>query len=377
MPDIAQIKRELSARRLLAELAYTHGLQPHKYHIWQAKDGSERIRAGTRNFNVADFLTKEVNLPWREAQGLLREIYTRQIRMLPPRREPVSPSAALWQQYLAYRTAAQAAKARDTAIHADSVRSRRQALLTQYRAERDAIKGDDTLSPALRRSKLSVARMGRVSSEQALSHQVGVERSALRQAHPSVTYAHFLQLRAQNGDVHALEALQRLQLRGRPAPSIQADCILAGHANREPNQILYRAPQLTYTVLASGEVLYRQDDRDMVQDEGASVLVLERERAAIETGLRLAQIKFGDELKLSGSRVYQEQAARVAAIAGLRVHFDDETLNDIMRSERLQLVDAQLATTERRLGDLAAGTEQPAQDSPGTSPALQRGGPSL
>ena len=44
--------------RLLAAVARSHGVIPEKYQVSKAKDGSDRIKCGTRNLNVSDFLTR-------------------------------------------------------------------------------------------------------------------------------------------------------------------------------------------------------------------------------------------------------------------------------------------------------------------------------
>jgi hypothetical protein len=77
-------------------------------------------------------------------------------------------------------------------------------------------------------------------------------------------------------------------------------------------------------------VTYRHDGRDVVRDRGVVVLVLRKDQDAIETGLRLAQAKYGSTLQLAGSDTFQREAARVAAEAGLKVRFSDDRLNRVM-----------------------------------------------
>ena len=45
--EFQEIKAKLDARRLLAELSQSHGVIPDKYEVTKAKDGSDRIKAGT------------------------------------------------------------------------------------------------------------------------------------------------------------------------------------------------------------------------------------------------------------------------------------------------------------------------------------------
>jgi len=106
----------------------------------------------------------------------------------------------------------------------------------------------------------------------------------------------------------------------------------------ERNEIVYRAPRLTFEVHASGDVTYRHDGRSVVRDQGPSVKVLKTDREAIESGLRLAQAKFGNVLKLEGPVEFQREAAKVAAEAGLYVEFADDKLNQLMQARRAELV---------------------------------------
>ncbi len=71
-------KKQLNATELLRDLSQSHGLITQKYVITQAKDGSDRIVCGARKLNVADFLTKEMGLSWKEAKQQLKHSFTRQ-----------------------------------------------------------------------------------------------------------------------------------------------------------------------------------------------------------------------------------------------------------------------------------------------------------
>ncbi len=55
--EVREIRQGLDASRLLAELSHTHGVRPAKYAVTTDRDGADRIRAGSRNLNVSDFLS--------------------------------------------------------------------------------------------------------------------------------------------------------------------------------------------------------------------------------------------------------------------------------------------------------------------------------
>jgi hypothetical protein len=75
--DIKVVKEELTAQFLLNTLDDKYKFEG-LYAASKNRDGKERIQVGTRQLNVADFLTKEIGLPWREAEPLLISLYQQQ-----------------------------------------------------------------------------------------------------------------------------------------------------------------------------------------------------------------------------------------------------------------------------------------------------------
>ena len=100
---------------------------------------------------------------------------------------------------------------------------------------------------------------------------------------------------------------------------------------------LLKAYQLSYQVHRDGAVTYRRGDTDLVRDEGRFVKVLQTEDNTIETGLRLAQAKFGKKLMVRGSDAFKVSVARVAAEKGLWVEFTDQHLNQMMAARKTEL----------------------------------------
>ena len=103
---------------------------------------------------------------------------------------------------------------------------------------------------------------------------------------------------------------------------------------------LLKAYQLSYQVHRDGAVTYRRGGTDVVRDEGRFVKVLQTEDNTIETGLRLAQAKFGKKLTVRGSDAFKANVARVAAEKGLWVEFTDQQLNELMAARKAELQQA-------------------------------------
>jgi hypothetical protein len=371
-PEFEEIKRNLDARRLLAELSRSHGIMVEKYQVTSAPNGSPRIRCGTRNLNVSDFLTKEVRLPWAEAATILRRSYGRQLDRYPETAPRFPPDRRLWRQFQDQRRARGGLRAQ-LAAQLASERARRDAIRQRLELARKAAR---ELPAAERKAALSIARMEYITSSDALRSAIRAERTPFRLP-VADQYRHFLQERAQAGEPAALAELRRRSNTGRLGHDAPVGYILPVQGHQEPNALLYRGRQVRYRVQHNGDVIYSLAGRAIMHDKGNSVMLLQTDRLTIEASLRLAQTKFGDQLKLSGSAEFQARAARIAAETGLNVGFDNKDAERI-REQRAAELFSQRAAGRRFLetqpktpssGDKPAGSgRQPVRREPGASP---------
>ena len=339
--EIGEIKATLDASRLLAALAHSHGLMVEKYRIGKGPDGGDRIQCGSRNLNVSDFLTKEMNLPWADAAKLMRETYRAQAGLDPAHASRQTPERDLWQEFQRYLASYRQALRSEWAEQGRRELARRASIKSGFYAKRSAIIDDRTLSAAARKAALSVARVERIEAEAVLRHQVARERKTLKEAaRRSLTdqYREFLRERAQAGDARALRELRRMcRLEAHATGESNQDLIFRPGTPIEANEIIYRGPVITHTVQANGNVDYKRNGVALMVDEGRSVRMWDQDRDAIEIGLRLAQQKFGPTLTLSGPEAFQAAAARVAAEARVHVEFADPVLERIRRERRAEL----------------------------------------
>ncbi|MGA4289640.1 LPD7 domain-containing protein [Ralstonia nicotianae] len=328
--EFREIKACLDAQRLLEVLAGSHGLIVEKYAITKGADGGDRIRAGTRNLNVSDFLTRELNLSWADAAQLLRATYRAQTGQDVPQERLLQrpePTPALWREFMLQRASFGQGDRAAWAGQLQSERERREAIRSAFRMARGAIAEDPKLSRAQSKAALSTARMTRVEGEAALSRAISAERDALRASRPSLEerYLAYLAARGQRGDHLALFELQRLR-QDVPTPDARRLTIWPARP-LQPNAILYDGPVITHQVQHNGDVEYRRNGDALLVDQGASVRLWQNDRDAIEIALRLAQQKFGPVLELTGPLEFQAEAARVAADARLNVEFADAAIN--------------------------------------------------
>ncbi len=72
---IKEVKEEIDLNRLLNSLQKSHGLNPEKYQLVT----ENKIKAGNRELDAVDFLTKEMHLEFSEAASIMRETYRQQL----------------------------------------------------------------------------------------------------------------------------------------------------------------------------------------------------------------------------------------------------------------------------------------------------------
>lgn len=357
--QVDSIKQNLDARRLLAELSVSHKLQPELYEVTKAKDGSDRIKVPAgQAYNVSDFLTKEMRMAWPEAKRTLIEAYGRQVGRELPTEPRQSPRQQLWSEFQEARTAkrqVQQQQLRQLDSQAAIIKQQQLEVKKEFHAKRSGVQSAHSSRPAERKAATSVLRMEKLTKEAALRAQLDqlkVERTQIRDAQrrpSSEQYREYLAERAQGGDELALAELRRQK--DAPADKANEAAAQIAPAERQPikeREPIHRAEAMTYQVHRNGDVTYQRAGRDVLRDQGRSVQMLQTDDKTIETGLRLAQQKFGRQLALSGPKEFQERAARIAADAGLKVEFTDQNLNRIMRERTAELAAEKARDQEAR-----------------------------
>ncbi|WP_428983573.1 LPD7 domain-containing protein [Paraburkholderia phymatum] len=382
--EFAEILATLDASRLLAALAHSHGLIVNKYDIGKGADGGDRIRAGSRNLNVSDFLTKEMNLSWDETAQLLRDTYRAQTGRSPGHAPRHTPERDLWGEFQQWRAAYRDELRRAWDEQAQHDKARRIDIKAAFYRARNDLADRKDLPGIERREQLSAARVARVEAEAALRERIAKERHAFKAAarRPIADqYQDFLRERAQTGDERALRELRRMRqirLQARSAGDKRAVIFSEPSHDVEPragpdrNELIYRGPSITYEVRASGEVDYRKDGVAFLVDEGRSLRLWDSEREAIEIALRFAQQKFGATLSLSGPEAFQAAAARIAADTRMWIVFEQPELESIRQMRLAELdTEAQDRRTAQRerdawerdeLRDAVRNTQLPVRD---------------
>jgi hypothetical protein len=196
--------------------------------------------------------------------------------------------------------------------------------------------------------------MERIQAEAALREQAQSERerlAAIQGDEYRNGYRNWLASQAQNGNETALAELRKMQAKAKAGSGeheihsgTEAKPQNPANPDAEP---LLKASRLSYQVHLDGAVTYRRGDTDVMRDEGRFVKVLQTEDNTIETGLRLAQAKFGKKLTVRGSDAFKASVVRVAAEKGLWVEFTDQHLNQLMAARKAEVQQAREKTVEQ------------------------------
>ena len=348
LSEFQEIRRYLDAQRLLTELSHSHGVIAEKYPISKGKDGGDRIKAGSRNLNVSDFLTKELNLPWIEAAKILRDTYQAQTGREHQSLNRNRPKERLWEEFRQFMLNRPGHNKTQWDAQKQLEAAQKKAIREVFYAKRGKITGDRSLRPAERKAQLSLARMEKIQQEQILREAIRQQRAELKKAlnRPlKDEYADWLTFKAQQyGDGEALAELRRMQAKTKETTHDQEIHTGSAPAEREEPALL-AGHRLSYQVHQDGAVTYRRGHQDVVRDEGRFVKVLQIQDRDIETGLRLAQTKFGRKLDIKGTDAFKAAVARVAAEKGLYVEFTEPKLNAIMAQRRAELQQARTRST--------------------------------
>lgn len=367
----AEIRKHLDASQLLHRLSHSHGIDPRRYPVATAKDGSPRIQCGSRVLSPSDFLLKELGLPWRDAAPILRATYEHQIgKQITPARA-VPAKTPLWCEFKAFQFADKSAMAeRLQAFDTETVCLRR-ALVAQLK--QDHVKALLGLTGAHRKAAQSLQKLELATGKAEFNAARRTQRTTLR---PSQAQAWrlFLLARAKAGHEAALAALQQLNdtARSAPAQSITGTIYLNDEDDRKRRRVRKThsasvLTALTHVISLNGDVTYSQDGHALLRDEGRYLAVLDQNsEEAIEAALLLGREKFGIALAVTGSMAFQQRVVTIASAKGIPVRFADPALEAL----RLRLADAkhhgraiQRSSQQQEAKAEPASQDQPTPDS--------------
>ena len=340
----AEIKKHLDCTQLLNNLSHSHGLNPSVYEVTQAKDGTPRVKAGSRQLTPSDFLTKELGLPWKEAAPILRKSYELQIgsKITKPR-STKAVSMPLWKEFKAERDLTGTELKKRLNIFASTAKATRAALAEKLKAnQKQALSG---MAGDARNAQYSLLKIQAAIAKAELNAMLSERRLALRdciQPSQADAWRIFLQQQVKNGNLEALAELKKID---DTAYEKQIYAATIGTVNLEDEGAQIKPPrppradeakilsQLVQVLGKNKEITYQLHGRNILQDLGRRLAILdENSEEAIVAGLLIAREKFGNNLTLTGSPDFQQRAVEIAVAQRIIVKFADPQL-EAMRQQ--------------------------------------------
>lgn len=344
-PTIQDIKKGLDAHRLLADLSVTHKLLPSDYLVSPAADGSARIShkdKPTSHFNVSDFLTKHMHMAWPEAQRYLVGAYDRQRDGEP---EPTVAAPARPDMYAAFMVEYKARNLdaiakREQAEHKEAYWAEKRDANDKFKKGKARIRANKSLTPEERGVAIKRLEKAKADADKDRDEQYDKEEAEAKFMRlPQQQYRLWLQAKAQAGDHDALAELRAQRTEPHRKASVQDRIISAGDNTPDAGKLLAKTESdrrqlLQYTVARNGDVTYYRQNREVLIDAGRKVVMIELSEDAIEQGLRLASIKWGGKMQLTGDDSFIRQAIGIAARKKLHIEFKDPEQNAAFQEEK-------------------------------------------
>lgn len=257
--NITEIKKETDANKLLESLSISHGLIKEKYEVTTAKDGSHRIKCGNRNLNVSDFLTKEMNMPWKEAKRYLENHTSLEYRKTPSTSKNIISAA--WQ------------------VQINKEKKERLEYLEQYKIEKKAIYSDTSLTKLERNQALSIVQMNKVISDIHFKKKTTAERESLTAKSLSIKKGNIM------SDNEIKSTVQKSN-----NPNVEARKNL--DHNLEASRLLYHYPKLKELGISPTDINKTdKGDRIKYNDKELSVTQLMKETHNLKPREIIEQLK--------------------------------------------------------------------------------------
>ncbi len=321
---LKEAKFNLDPKSLLAYAENHHGVIPGIYSETRSKDGSGRIQCGTRNLNAADFLTKELHLPWFKAADILAQIYSVQVNE--GRQE--SSAALLWKEYVTFSSTINPTEAIERVERSSLQNQKFEELRSRYRKDRSGIRRDTKISAADRKSKLSLLQTTYLAEKEAILKEMRREEEIARAQLKIPKLQRFLEEREKVS-------------RSNPVP--ESSETIVNNAAGKGDSLKAKAGNwrfiplfrgLDHVIRINGAVDYLRNGKVLLRDTGRRVLAIQETDEALEACLRLAVTKFGPKVRVFGREAFKQRVAEVAARRGMKLTFQDPALERIRKASK-------------------------------------------
>ncbi|QZN96693.1 relaxase [Symbiopectobacterium purcellii] len=316
------IRRDIDHERFLSAASIKYNIKTEDHAVSHAKDGSPRFAVEKRNLNASDFLTKYLNLSWKDAKEFLLETYSQQLENKPFEKGKITSKLNFEQSKQRFLSIKESNKSLREVIRFEKInlynelREMRKQLFSISKENREVAKG-----LLIYKKLTTLERLNDLSSQ---------GRDFISQYHKNW-----------NEDKDNMKALDKLKnyLNHEDENSIsQAENNFslekAVEAQRRLQELQKKNSRLKDLVMDKREdkIIYRDQKTEapVFTDKG-DFIVSGKSPSNEEIGVMLeySQEKFGGVLRLSGSDEFKKQCAQIAA---------EKNMNLILRPEQFQKI---------------------------------------
>lgn len=296
--DADKLKNETSPTMVLTDAVKRFGIKLEDYSITNAKDGAPRIRHKDKNYNLGDFYTKHIGIPWEQAQRILTECHNATLsNNIPP------PDKSLWKSFAVWRDR----DYREATEKKNVVRAKLRTDLVAVRNQYKALKLNSKKHAAADRQ--AILAKGRAEQIIKTAELKRLDQEAIEDAkRPSrnTLYRQFLNQLASQGNLHALEELRRIA-----PPETEGGDTISGNKSKTV------LPLPSYKVDYSGKVTYFKDEMAVVTDSTKGVSVVNAEPNAYDIALKVAVARYGKDLTFNGDQLFMKNMLVAARNSGM------------------------------------------------------------
>jgi SLT domain-containing protein len=322
-----ELKRNIDVDLVLHVLATEKGLELSKYKITEGKDGTPRILCGQRNLNVADFMTKEMHMPWCLASDFLCLIYSQQVRDLGIAGR--SQNQELWANYEAFSESSRRNLLEEREVLRRNAYERYIQQRDHYKRRKAALWADPSLLPRDRKTALSLLQTEYLGLQEIARRTAYLDIARFNAANNKSILSQYCEQRAIEVDEE--EAARTTSSKSTPQKNEIAmeKCGIEPTTNDIIKKGVFAFSLLHNSIAANGDVTYSLGEHSLIKDAGRIVWALDESAEAVEACLRLAVLKYGQKLHVTGTDSFRRAIAEMAVEKGLAVEFDDEWVRTV------------------------------------------------
>lgn len=333
---MAYIRHDLDPERFLSAASRQFNIKAEDHAVSIAKDGSPRFSVDKRNLNASDFLTKYLNLSWKDAKEFLVKTFSQQLDSKPYEKIKVVYKLNTLQANNRFVSLNNSNESLEKMIRVEKrnmyneLREMRKQIFSIPKENREVAKG--------------VLVYKKLTTLERLNEMSAQGRDFISQYH-----------REWNEDKNSMKALDKLKTylnhedeNGVSAAEKDFSLSKAVEAQRRLQELQNNNKRLKDLVMdkRDNQIIYRdQTTENPVFTDKGDFVVSGKNPSKEEIGVMLeySQEKFGGVLKLTGSDEFKKQCAQIAA---------EKDMNLILRPAEYQQI---MLETKN---ELAASREQ-------------------